>query len=551
MQRSKKRSVIIAFAFVLFAQIACANTPQTHVFELNEQKINILSDIEYQQIETDIHRITHLSTGWNKTHADVFNMGFSPHSYWLKAQLNNVTRNEEWFLTLDNTRLDFVDFYLVTNENIQQLHSGDHRPISGQYSSSPTFTFYLAKQQTAQLYIRVQSSAQVTFTPKIRSSLVYGKYLAEIKQIHIFYLLIMLIFIGFQLLTHQKIICPINLYYTAGLFFAFAYKLFYYGEGNLLFWPDNVVLKNRSFFAFAMLSFIYFTLFLQKYLRSSNASSTLHSMLNVYLVSAVICAVIMMLPVTNMVRVVLVLFAAFSIALLTIIGTIHTLKQKNYWALGLAIPLFITTLSLFIYGFTFIGVLPSTPFTSRLILWAIPLDALLISLSLAFRHSALRRERDELIEKLRYMPASEADKNGSITQVPSTAPSAQVIYDNRLSNINTSVTIVKLIKYLDQNQAFLKPGLTLEEVALKLEIRADQLSTLINKELNTSFPTLINIKRLLVAAEKLKKNPNSSILTIALECGFGSKSSFNRLFKEYFDTTPSVYRKQNGLNRTL
>ena len=45
------------------------------------------------------------------------------------------------------------------------------------------------------------------------------------------------------------------------------------------------------------------------------------------------------------------------------------------------------------------------------------------------------------------------------------------------------------------------------------------------------------------------KNPefaNYSLIAVAFESGFSSKSSFNTIFKKYTGTTPSEYRKQSA-----
>lgn len=47
-------------------------------------------------------------------------------------------------------------------------------------------------------------------------------------------------------------------------------------------------------------------------------------------------------------------------------------------------------------------------------------------------------------------------------------------------------------------------------------------------------------------AKNLLKSTNYSISEIASQCGFANIRSFNRTFKERFECTPSVYRKQNN-----
>ena len=46
----------------------------------------------------------------------------------------------------------------------------------------------------------------------------------------------------------------------------------------------------------------------------------------------------------------------------------------------------------------------------------------------------------------------------------------------------------------------------------------------------------------------LLKNTNYSILEIANNIGFSSVGYYNRLFKKYYHTTPSFYRKNLNLN---
>ncbi len=114
----------------------------------------------------------------------------------------------------------------------------------------------------------------------------------------------------------------------------------------------------------------------------------------------------------------------------------------------------------------------------------------------------------------------------------------------RLKNVDTEQVLIKLADYLETDKVLTQSGLTLETVAAELGVRADQLSAIINSQLNTSFPNLINHKRLEKAASMLINEAQESILSISVQCGFGSKSHFNKLFKHQFEIPPSQYRKK-------
>ena len=88
--------------------------------------------------------------------------------------------------------------------------------------------------------------------------------------------------------------------------------------------------------------------------------------------------------------------------------------------------------------------------------------------------------------------------------------------------------------------------LTVSELAQKLNISRHHLTQIINEKLNKNFYTFINEFR--IEEVKImfldKKKEHYTILAVAYECGFNSKSTFNTLFKKYTGLTPSEYRKK-------
>lgn len=99
---------------------------------------------------------------------------------------------------------------------------------------------------------------------------------------------------------------------------------------------------------------------------------------------------------------------------------------------------------------------------------------------------------------------------------------------------------------IEEEKVFTENELSLAELSKKINIQAYQLSELISRLYNESFFDFINRHRI----EEIKtriEDPESdsySLLGIAMDCGFNSKSSFNTAFKKFTGLTPSEYRKQ-------
>ncbi|MCE4564593.1 AraC family transcriptional regulator [Maribellus sp. CM-23] len=105
---------------------------------------------------------------------------------------------------------------------------------------------------------------------------------------------------------------------------------------------------------------------------------------------------------------------------------------------------------------------------------------------------------------------------------------------------------VRLATAIEKEKVFIENELSLAELSKKINIQAYQLSELISRLYNESFFDFINRHRI----EEIKariEDPESdsySLLGIAMDCGFNSKSSFNTAFKKFTGVTPSEYRKQ-------
>lgn len=103
----------------------------------------------------------------------------------------------------------------------------------------------------------------------------------------------------------------------------------------------------------------------------------------------------------------------------------------------------------------------------------------------------------------------------------------------------------KLIKLMEEGRVFLNADLSLQELAGKLGVHYNHLSRIINERMGMSFNDYINQHRINEAKRRLCNPEYSSrtILEIAYDCGFYSKSVFNTAFKKFCGQTPSQFRK--------
>lgn len=114
-----------------------------------------------------------------------------------------------------------------------------------------------------------------------------------------------------------------------------------------------------------------------------------------------------------------------------------------------------------------------------------------------------------------------------------------------IQGLSKDIIIQRLQELMEDEKIYRQFELKLEEVAGMLFITPHQLSEFINEHLGVNFSTYINRYRVTEARQLLLCSPELSILEIGFQVGFGSKPSFNNIFKQQTGMTPSEFRKQN------
>ncbi len=145
--------------------------------------------------------------------------------------------------------------------------------------------------------------------------------------------------------------------------------------------------------------------------------------------------------------------------------------------------------------------------------------------------------------------ASDTQKLGLASPLPQIDQSpqrGQAKYDHSgLSPHDLAEYSKKLTIYLEEEKPYINNNLKLQDIADYFGLPSHQLSQIINTELKRNFYDLINSYRTEEAKRKLidTTKQHMTILAIAYEVGFNSKSAFNTAFKKYTEMTPSQYKK--------
>ncbi len=107
--------------------------------------------------------------------------------------------------------------------------------------------------------------------------------------------------------------------------------------------------------------------------------------------------------------------------------------------------------------------------------------------------------------------------------------------------------IGKVNRLMHDQKPYLDNELTLDKMADMLELSENELTRLLNHEMDTNFYTLVNDYRMETVLKKLKDSDRRkfTIMASAYESGFNSKSTFYRIFKEYTQRTPKEYLDEN------
>jgi AraC-like DNA-binding protein len=143
--------------------------------------------------------------------------------------------------------------------------------------------------------------------------------------------------------------------------------------------------------------------------------------------------------------------------------------------------------------------------------------------------------------------ADAAPLTGVVTDVP--AEPEPVQYERSgLSDAEARRLKNRLLALMDGERPWKDSELTLADLAEQLDTTPHKLSEVLNTEIGETFYDFVNGYRVREVQRRIAAGEARAlkILSLALDAGFASKSTFNQVFKKHTSQTPSDFRQTVG-----
>lgn len=105
---------------------------------------------------------------------------------------------------------------------------------------------------------------------------------------------------------------------------------------------------------------------------------------------------------------------------------------------------------------------------------------------------------------------------------------------------NNSPCVTRAIKYIEKNYT---NEISIEELCKELNINKCYFCSVFKKETGYTFINYLNLYKI-EKSKELLKNPNLSLLDIALSVGFNNQSYYSTVFKKVTSKTPLEFREE-------
>lgn len=157
---------------------------------------------------------------------------------------------------------------------------------------------------------------------------------------------------------------------------------------------------------------------------------------------------------------------------------------------------------------------------------------------------ALTQWRDPDFFRINHRAAEQLSATPALVAEPGDAGAGELDEPSRARLFEAVREIV------EERKLYLDSGLTLARLADETGFSRHQVSEALNQHAGKNFYEFINGYRVTAVCDRLDRGDDDTVLDIAFDAGFSSKSTFNAIFKQFTGLTPTAYRRraQSGLS---
>ena len=162
--------------------------------------------------------------------------------------------------------------------------------------------------------------------------------------------------------------------------------------------------------------------------------------------------------------------------------------------------------------------------------------AVLVGMLLIYFYSKIRKLQNRMREERLIL--------GTVRQQGKVKETQTVLLEGKVDDI-----MDELLSYMDSEKPYLNAKLSINEVASWLGCTETELSRLLNTHMKVNFANFVNIYRVKEVKKRLNQENLSKYTLKALseQCGFNSKTTFYRVFKNVTGMTPMEYCNEHNL----
>ena len=176
-------------------------------------------------------------------------------------------------------------------------------------------------------------------------------------------------------------------------------------------------------------------------------------------------------------------------------------------------------------------------------------DILIIVLIYSIAMAQWRNPRLFKIDQIEDKPNPKLNNQDNTVETDEIPTSPSTAKSDGALDESTRNSLLSLVRQKMQDSSlFMDNQLTLARLAEAVGVSTHHLSEVLNQQDGKNFYRFVNEYRVNFVCTRLKEDPSIKILELALLSGFSSKSTFNAVFKQLTDQTPTQFR--DGLKST-